>query len=183
VGELEGSQGHSTRPRWPRKSPHIVLTHMAVAPKRERCAGLRSAFQQESTARFRRPGQPGRSVTRRKASRWFAAAPRKGSVEGYLGHAGERKARIARCTPSQLPAGSGTGEAVPAAATRGVRDRRRHEVKAAPAQEARAVRHEKHREVLVPEALGRGLCSRMRKQRPQSRESRGGRSKLAGANS
>jgi hypothetical protein len=56
------------------------------------------------------------------------------------------------------------------------------EVKAAPAEEARAVRHSKRREALAPELLGRGLGGGA-KAKPQSREPGTDRSKLAGANS
>jgi len=55
-------------------------------------------------------------------------------------------------------------------------------VKAAPAEEARAVRHSKRLEALALELLGRGLGGGA-KAKLQSGESRTGRSKLAGANS
>jgi hypothetical protein len=53
-------------------------------------------------------------------------SPRKARHQGGLGRAGQREAHAARRATSQLPVGSGTGEAVPARTTRGVRDRNVH---------------------------------------------------------
>jgi len=61
--------------------------------------------------------------TRRKASRSSMLRAARRGVVAVLGHAGEHPARTARCASSQLPSGPGTGEAVPATATKDVGDR------------------------------------------------------------
>jgi hypothetical protein len=81
--------------------------------------------------------------------------PCKGRRGGGLGHAGQREASAARRASSQPPAGPGTGVAVPAG-RRGASEAGPCRVKAAPADEARAVHHTRHREVPVPEELRRG---------------------------
>jgi len=56
----------------------------------------------------------------------LTAAPivcRKARQGGGLGPAGKHEVCAARYAPSQLPVGSGTGQAVPAMTTRDVRDR------------------------------------------------------------
>jgi hypothetical protein len=99
-----------------------VLTHDAAAPRRERCAKLRSAFKQESGRGF---GGQGNLVDHdtTEGVPIVNMSSRKARRGGGLGRAGERKARTARCASSQLPTGSGTGEAVSAMTTKDVGDR------------------------------------------------------------
>jgi len=99
-----------------------VLTHDAAAPRRERCAKLRGAFKQEGARGFGGRGNPVDHDTTEGVP-IVNMSSRKARGDGGLGHAGEHSACIARCASSQLPSGPGTGEAVPAAATKDVRDR------------------------------------------------------------
>jgi hypothetical protein len=102
-----------------------VLTHEAAAPRRERCAKLRSAFKQEGA---RGIGGQGNLVDHdtTEGVPIVTTSSRKARCGGGLGRAGERKASLRKEeVSSQLPAGPGTGEAVPAMTTKDVGDRRR----------------------------------------------------------
>jgi hypothetical protein len=99
-----------------------VLTHDAAAPRRERCAKLRGAFKQESARGIGGRGNPVDHDTTEGVP-IVTISSRKARCSGGLGRAGERKACIARCASCQLPAGPGTGEAVPAMTTKDVGDR------------------------------------------------------------
>jgi hypothetical protein len=120
---------------------------------------LRDAFDYEGK-RGPAVGATRSITTRRKASRSSLMSRRKARhVEG-LGRAGQREAGTARCTWSK----ASHRRMEP---TGGVRDddegRQRSVmcmVKAAPADEARAVRHPRRREALALEVLERGLCGR-----------------------
>lgn len=102
-----------------------------------------------------------RSVeTRRKASRSLLVSSRKVRHGGGLGHAGQCEAHAERCASSKLPAGG----LEPAGGARDDDEGRQRLatclVKAAPADEARAVRHARRREVPAPEMLYEGLRGR-----------------------
>lgn len=99
-----------------------MLTHDAAAPRRERCAKLRGAFKQESARGIGGRGNPVDHDTTEGVP-IVNMSSRKARGSGGLGRAGERKAHAARCASSQLPTGSGTGEAVPAMTTKDVGDR------------------------------------------------------------
>jgi len=96
----------------------------------------------------------------------MVAAIRKDGSGGDLGRTGQREAGSARSTSSQLPAGSGTGEAVPASMTERRQRSVTHGVKAAPADEARAVRHSKRREALAALSLKRRLGGKRESELP-----------------
>jgi len=121
----EEPQGKSAERRWPRSSPDAVLTHTVAAPRWERCVKSCDAFQPESGHGISDRGNPvDRDTT--EGVLIVLASLRKVRRGDGLGRAGQREACAARRASSQLPVGSGTGEAVPARTTRGVRDRYVH---------------------------------------------------------
>jgi len=174
-------QGESAARRWPRQlsAPRADAQGGGSEARTVREVAQRNPNRRRSAASA--AGVTRSTATRRKASRSFSRPPRKGQRGGGLGHAGQREAHIERCTPSQLPAGSGTGERCPSD-DEGRQRSVTCTVKAAPADEARAVRHARRREAPVPEELRRGLAVDA-KATPRSSEPGTGRSKLAGANS
>jgi hypothetical protein len=133
-----------------------VLTHGAAAPRRERCArsGARSTTKALGS---RRTGKPGRSRHhRRRPDRSSCRSARCGAA-AVLATRVQREACIHWMSAEQaIGRRFGTDSVVPAAATGGVRDRRRARVKAAPADEAWAVHRWWRREAPAPEAAGRG---------------------------
>jgi len=99
-------------------------------------------------------------VTRRKASRSLLAQLRKVRRGGGLGRAGECETRTARCAWSQLPVGYWNRRGGARDDDEGRQRSMTCTVKAAPADEARAVRHARRREALALEELRRGLRGR-----------------------
>jgi len=106
-------------------SPRRADARAEAAPRRDG-ARCRAALSNQSAFMVTAAGETRSIETRRKASRLFWCRHRKVRREGGLGRAGQRGACVARRASSKLPAGSGTGEAVPVSTTRGVRDRCMH---------------------------------------------------------
>jgi len=177
----EEPQGESAARRWPRGSPHTVLTHAVAAPRRERCARFRGAFNQEGAWDLGGRGNPvDRDTTEgvpivarvvpQGAARWRSRL--RGST--WSAH------REVRVEPASDRSWNRLG-----GARDGDEGRQRLttcKVKAAPADEARVVRHARRREAPAPGVLPRGFRGRA-KAEPRSSEPWTGRSKLAGANS
>jgi len=129
----------------------------------------------------RRPGQPGRlRHDGRRPDRCSCRAARCGRVVVSVAWVNTRRwSQDER--PEKLPVGSGTGGWCP----RDDEGRQRSvmwKVKAAPADEARVVRHSRCREAPTLEVLQRGFRGRC-ESRPPSGAPSTGRSKLARANS
>jgi len=125
VAPHEEPQGKSTERRWPRSSPQPVLTHERGGSEVRTVREARGALKPDCAKNIDDRGNPvGRDTTEGVLT--VLVSSRKVRHQGGLGRAGQREACAARRTSSQLPVGSGTGEAVPARTTRGVRDRYVH---------------------------------------------------------
>jgi len=83
-------------------------------------------FQTRWRSWHQRSGKLGRSRHDGRRPDCLSRRHRKVRRGDGLGRAGQHEAYAARHALSQLPVGSGTGEAVPAMTTRGVRDRYVH---------------------------------------------------------
>jgi hypothetical protein len=174
-------QGESATGRWPRRVPFDVLTHSAATPRRERCASHAalsnhvSKHGEEASREAGRSRHDGRrpdrcTVAPQGTAGWRSRS--RGSTRGV-----RRKTGVPPASPRFWNRRGGARDD-----DRGRQRSVTNEVKAAPADEARAVRHSKRREALALELLGRGLGGGA-KAKLQSREPRTDRSKLAGANS
>jgi len=166
--------------RWPRRIPSSVLTHAAATPRWERCAS-HACFLTMWASVTRKPAQAGRSRHDGRRPDRCTVAPQGSAGWWSRSRGSTRGARRKTCVPPASPRfwnRRGSAREDDEGRQRSVTN----EVKAAPADEARAVRHSKRREALALELLERGHGGGA-KAKPQSSESRSDRSKLARANS